>query len=148
MRLGDRDLQLLRLALAHQLKGRDVTDGRASDEQRQFARIDDRCAVEGGDYVAALDAGRLRGAALKHLGNQGTGGTLQPERFGNFRRHLLDVNPEPSAHYFARVAKLREFFLDDIYRNRETDSHVGAGAGVNRRVDADHFASDRYQRPA
>src|SRR5208283_117401 len=56
--------------------------------------VDDR-AVDADDEVAGLDTGAGRGTAGSDAGDQGAARPLQPEAFGDFRRHVLELGAEP-----------------------------------------------------
>src|SRR5208282_3582370 len=49
---------------------------------------------------------------------------------------------------FARAFQLRQLFLDQVDRNRETDSHAGAGVRVDRAIDSNDVAAQIDQRSA
>src|SRR5262249_52994270 len=64
----------------------------------------------------------------------------------HFYRDLLNINPEPTANDFAPSAKLGQFLLDEIDRNREPDPDVEPAARINRRIDTHHCPVQADQR--
>ena len=66
-------------------------------------RIGDRFAVDRGDDVAVLEAGRGRRRVLLGLGDERALGVLEAEAVGDILRDRLDLHPEPAARDLAVV---------------------------------------------
>jgi hypothetical protein len=104
-------------------------------------RLLDRNPVEFGNDVAPAQTDFLRRAALGNFCNQGAASFADLKHAANFRSHRLDRDAEPSTGNFSSRLQLRDDGFGLIHRNGKADADIAARAAKNRRVDADHFAS-------
>ena len=110
----------------------------AGDLQGEIMRIGDRFAVDRGDHVAGLEAGR-RAANRLDLGDQRA---LAPSSraVGDVLRHRLNLDAEPAARDRAVVLQRLDHALGDVAGDGEADADAAAGRRVDRGVDADDLA--------
>src|SRR6185503_10589295 len=106
----------------------------------------------GGDVVrsrdlAPVDLGDLVAVLQPRLGGRPAGDDAADDRAGEILRVAV-ADAEVGALDLAAVLDLRHHELDRGHRDREADTGVGAAAGLDLRVDADHAAVAVEQRAA
>src|SRR2546425_2507935 len=148
LQLADGDGELARRALAPDLHRSLGTRASRADQARQVARILHRLAVEADDDVGGLDSRLVGRAALLDGVHQRAARTIQPEGGRKVARHFLDHHADAAARDPALVAQLLLDVERHVDRDRERQAHEAAGAAVDLRIDADHFAAHVEQRPA
>src|SRR5208282_1744692 len=127
-------------AVTQRLGGKAVIEG--------IGIVDDR-AVDADDQVAGLDTGAGRGTAGSDVGDQGTARPLQPEAFGDLRRHALELGAEPwTLDRSAAALGGRNHHPYHVRRNGEADALRAAGTRIDRGVDADEPAFEIDQSAA
>ena len=119
-----------------------------ADGLRQFARVLDRLAVDRGDHVARLDAGRGGRARRLRLIDQGALGLLHAEAVGDVGGDRLDLHAEPGAVDVAMFLELGDDHLGGLRRDVEADADRAARRREDRGVHADHVAIDVEGRAA
>ena len=102
----------------------------------------DRRAVERQHHVARLQPGLGRRAARDDIGDQRAGRLGHAQRLGDLRRHLLeggaDIGPLEEV---VAVLRRRDDRPHHVGGDGEADADRTAAAAVDRRVDADQFAT-------
>src|SRR3954454_18352339 len=114
--------------------------GETADRTSEFTGVLDRLAVDRLDDIAGFNAGLGSRAVGLRFGNERTFRLLQPEAFGNIRRHRLNLDANPAAADAALVLELSNDALDGRCGDRECDAHAAAGRRIDRGIDAHHLA--------
>ena len=96
----------------------------------------------------ALMPAFLRRAVVLRFGDQRALGAGEAERFGDLRRHRLDLHAEPAALDGAVLHQVADHFTGRGGRNGEGDADIAARRREDRGVDADHFAVEVEGRAA
>ena len=111
--------------------------------------IVDRLPVDRDDQIRRFQSSPRRRTVRDHAGDQCSGRQLEPERFGDLRRHRLQARAKPRP-LDGLAAALRRSHDDahHVGRDRKTDALRSAGAREDRGIDAGELAGHVDQRAA
>src|SRR6516162_9586871 len=127
-RLGDHNLERSSGPFANDVDLDGVPDRNICGPTRELAGILDGLSVEADHYVAATDAGAMRGAAAIDVRDQRSFLARQPEGARKLGSHVLHGDTEPATHH----SSIRSKLVDDSHRqvdgDREPDSDRPAGS--------------------
>src|SRR5208283_799024 len=105
-------------------------------------------AVHRNDGVACLQAGLVGGPVGSDVGNGYAAAHAVNARYGRVR-HGVELNSDGTARDFVlRANQLVVHRHNGVGRHGKADALVATSTGVDRRVNADHFAIHVYQRSA
>src|SRR5690349_6154382 len=107
-----------------------------------------RLARQARDNVAVLQTGLGRRRTLLHLGYQHAFLIVQTQARSHFGIEILDRNAEIATMHRAVLEQLRGNIAGHVRSDGQTDALPAAGAALDRRIDADHFAAEIDQRTA
>src|SRR3954470_17576519 len=97
-------------------------------------------AIEGGDDVAALQAGFFSRAPRSSVSHHHARVLLQSEFPGQRRSNILDVHTHEAADYLAFLDQAFHDHLGQVDGHGETDPLIAAAAAEDGRIDADQSA--------
>src|SRR5437773_1456851 len=148
LELGDDDTEVaVTAATEHLQRGLGARLG-AADDARQITSSVDAAPFELGDDVTRLHPRLVGRAAAFDAAHERAHRLAETDGLGHFLRDLVDLYADATADHAAARAQLLGDARCLVDRNGERDSHEAAGAAVDLRVDADHFAAHVDQRPA
>src|SRR5690606_34376111 len=111
----------------------------ASNGAAEVECVIDRVAIDGGDDVTGLDAGRAGRTILGDIADNRALGLFEANAIGDVTRHVLDADAEIAAGHGAAVDQLVDDTLDRGSGDGEGDTDIAAIGRINGGIDAHHF---------
>src|ERR1019366_7615774 len=146
LELLDRDADALDSLVAPELQLRCLAGLDLGNQRRQLIGGIDRLAINAQDDVERLDAGLVRRTAGFDRGHRRAARPIEAEVLSGRGRDFLDRHTDAPAAHMAVLDELLGDVVGHADRYRERDAFVAAGAAVDLRIDADHFALEIEQR--
>src|SRR5690606_6894608 len=114
------------LAVANITDAHRRTDSQQRYPHAQIIRVTNLAAVDSDDHVPGLESRTLGSGARLDLRDERAVLRVEIERFGERRRHGLDIYAEPAAADLAVLDQLIHHAAGHVRRYREADADVTA----------------------
>src|SRR3984893_14920348 len=146
--LTNSGLQLERLAVSPYGHCRVAVGGGGCNQTRQVAQVSDVLPIERQNDVALLKAGSRTRAVRCNDGHESALLAVQAEARRDRRCHLLNLYSKPAAADLAVLLELDRDCLRNVGRYGKANADASPVWGIDRSVDANHFAFEIEGWPA
>src|SRR6185437_12512854 len=128
LELGHTDPDVLLPAAAPDIQAGFAAGFHRGDGAGKLAEALDVLAIDGEDDIARLQTGLGRRSILLDGADERAARTIETERLGELRVHVLDRHADPAADDLSGLDELVLHVARHVDRNGEGDSHVAARA--------------------